>query len=373
MFLKNRSLPIAALATGLAFAAPVFADDLSTMSWDEIVTQAKEEGSVTWYQWYLQPEFREAVGQFEAEFGITVTIPEGGGGANRDKLLAETGRDEGDIDVISLWTGALTEMDQTDVFMGPITAMMPGGDQRNVMPESWDTEGHAVAFWGNQAGLAYNSARVDADDLPQTVEEVSAWMEANPYGMGFNVAEGGSGKGFFSSVSRVLLPDVDFDDAANGEDQLADVTAAYEWFDAREDQFIITASNADSVTRLNDGEFLIVPSYEDFVAGLQAKGEISADIAFYVPEFGMPGGNNIVAIPANAPNPAAALVFVHWLTSAEVQAGFNQNFGSVPQHPESSDEFSLVPSEQRAYTIAWPKEPFLGMFLDGFIENVVQN
>lgn len=372
MFPKKLKMTVSAAIVAMGAALPAFADDLSSMSWDEIVAQAQEEGSVTWYQWYLQPEMREVVKAFEEEYGITVTIPEGGGGANRDKLIAETGRAEGDIDVISLWTGALAEMTQGDVFL-QVTGAIPGGDQRNTTPENWDTEGYAVAFWGNQAGIAYNTARVNAEDLPQTVEEFSAWMEANPYGLGFNVAEGGSGKGWFSSVARDLVPGVDFDAEGNGEDELATMGPVYEWFNARENQFIITASNADSVTRLNDGEFLMVPSYEDFVAGLQSRGEISSDIGFYIPEMGMPGGANVVGVPANAPNPAAAFVFVEWLTSAETQAGFNKQFGSVPQHPEASDEFALIPASQRGFTINWPKEPFLGEFTDGFIENVVQN
>ena len=32
-----------------AFMTPLHAGDLSTMSWDEIVAQAKEEGNLTWY------------------------------------------------------------------------------------------------------------------------------------------------------------------------------------------------------------------------------------------------------------------------------------------------------------------------------------
>ena len=44
---------LAAAAALGAFIAPVHASDLSDMSWNEIVAQAKEEGNVTWYVWYL--------------------------------------------------------------------------------------------------------------------------------------------------------------------------------------------------------------------------------------------------------------------------------------------------------------------------------
>ena len=52
----------------LASTATAFAGDLSTMSWDDIVAQAKEEGEVTWYVWYLRDDFRRAVKTFEEEY-----------------------------------------------------------------------------------------------------------------------------------------------------------------------------------------------------------------------------------------------------------------------------------------------------------------
>ena len=36
------------------------AQDLSAMSWDEIVAQAQQEGELTWYVWYLQDDLRRA-------------------------------------------------------------------------------------------------------------------------------------------------------------------------------------------------------------------------------------------------------------------------------------------------------------------------
>ncbi len=46
------------------------AQDLSAMSWDEIVAQAQQEGELTWYVWYLQDDLRRAVQAFEEEYGI---------------------------------------------------------------------------------------------------------------------------------------------------------------------------------------------------------------------------------------------------------------------------------------------------------------
>ena len=51
--------------------------------------------------------------------------------------------------------------------------------------------------------------------------------------------------------------------------------------------------------------------------------------------LGCLGGGNVVTVAKNAPNPAASLVFVHWITSPEVQQKLNQEFGVRPLNSES--------------------------------------
>ena len=99
---------------------------------------------------------------------------------------------------------------------------------------------------------------------------------------------------------------------------------------AVKDALIRTASNADSLTRLNDGELVIVSAWQDHLFSFAKQGAITDRLKFYVPKFGMPGGGNVVTSSKNAPNPAASLVFVHWITSPEVQQKLNQEFGVRP-------------------------------------------
>ncbi|MBL4812753.1 MAG: potassium transporter Trk, partial [Rhodobacteraceae bacterium] len=111
-----KKLIVTAMISAIGTTAAL-ADDLSSMSWDDIMTQAQEEGELTWYVWYFQDDFRAAVEVFEEEYGITVTIPEGTYGGNLDKLIAEGGRDMGDIDVMSHGWNALFDMDMTGTYM----------------------------------------------------------------------------------------------------------------------------------------------------------------------------------------------------------------------------------------------------------------
>lgn len=352
------------------WSVTLFAGDLKTMSWDEIVAQAKQEGEITWYQWFLQDRFQEQVKGFENEYGIKVKIPLGGHNANLNKFIAEKGRKVGDIDVLSMGGEHTTKFKVEELFLGKLTDLLPDGKKLRTKINGGDAKGYAVAYWGNQTGLAYDSTRIQTSELPQSISDLEQWMKNHPEDLGFNTTNGGSGPAFFLSISREVLTNVDFTSGDDSPAKMAKLDDAWNWFRVRKDQYILTASNADSLTRLDGGEFVIVPAWEDHLAGLQSKGEISKKVKFYIPQFKMPGGGNIVGIPANAKNKAAALVFIHWLTSAKTQAKFNKELGASPQHPEASDQFALVSADQRQNSTDWAPQPFKTKFEKAFIENV---
>ncbi|WP_404403771.1 extracellular solute-binding protein [Pelagibacterium halotolerans] len=364
-----RKLLTATLA-GALVASPALSYELSEMSWDEIVEQAKAEGEVTWYVWYFQPEFRDAVRQFEGEYGITVNIPDVSGGDDAlNKVLAEAGREVGDVDVLAQGGQAGNRIAVEEIFLGPILPLLPEGANLTDQAEGADWQGYGVKYWGNQTGMAYDSNRVDPETLPQTLADLEAWIDANPYQLGFNYENGGSGPSFIHNIARNILgitPD-------SVIDEVPDLTPVYDWFNAREDKYVITGSNADSLTRLNSGEFLLAPAWEDHLYGLVNRNEVGSHIGFYIPEWGMNGGGNVVAIPKNAPHKAAALVFAHWLTSADTQTEFNRIFGSAPANTAADDSFAIVPNAQRINSRVWAAPLSDRDVVPGFIENVVQD
>jgi putative spermidine/putrescine transport system substrate-binding protein len=147
--------------------------------------------------------------------------------------------------------------------------------------------------------------------------------------------------------------------------------AAWAWLKANKDDYGFTASNADSLTRLNDGEFEIVSAWEDHLASLQKKGEIDKRIRFYIPKFGMPGGGNAVGIPVNAKHKAAALLFIDWLTSAETQELFARELGSSPVNSAAAAQPGGVPAEQRLYATDWLSIKETEAIRAQFLEKVV--
>ena len=363
-----RTLLATAAAVGLATSAT--ADEaLLAKSWDKIVAQAQAEGQVNWFVWYFQPQYREIAQAFTEQYGIEVRIPEGTHQGNVDKMLAERGRETGDIDVLAMGADRIDTFDHEAVLLGPLRALMPGGEK--MIDDVGGYEGHdyAWAYWGNQTGIAFDPNQITADELPQTLEEVQAFWEAQPGRFGFNYENGGSGPSFIHSVARTMT-DVDFASGEVTDAKLEALAPVWDWFLKAGDGFVITASNADSLTRISSGEFALVAAWEDHLFNLQNQGEVDERIQFYIPEWGMAGGGNTNVIPKNAPNPAAAIVFLHWVASAETQTTFNTVFGAAPMHPDADDSNALVPAAQRAFSTNWPPNPFGAEVTKAFIENV---
>ena len=364
-----RKLLLAA-AGAIASFGPVHADQLLTAKWDEIVARAKAEGEITWYVWHAQPEFRQLAKAFEDQYGIKVKIPDVSSASDgQKKLLAEAGRPSGDIDVLALGGDAANSLDVAKVFYGPILPALPEKSALTDNLNGVSRKGYAVAYWGNQIGLAYDSKRTDPSKLPQTLAELETWIEKNPGEFGFNYQNGGSGPSLIQNIARNVLG-ITTDSKVTGSPDLAPVWA---WFNKRKTDFVITASNVDSLTRVNGGEFLLVPAFEDHLFSLVKKNEIGSHIKLYVPRWGMNGGGNEVAIPANAPHKAAALLFVSWLTSAKVQTQFTQKFGTTPTNNKADGSKALISPAERQYARSWNFAPAREEVIQGFSKNVLKN
>ncbi len=371
---KKAALFVLAAALPLAGAeGSASAKDLNQMSWDEIVAQAKQEGNISWFQWYYQDRLREDVKAFETEYGIKVTLSNGDYKANQDKLIAEKSRPEGDIDVLSIGGGALATFKPEELFFGPLKPLLPEGGKLRYSIEGVDNKGYAPAFWGNQTAIAYNSARITEAELPHTLDDFVAFMKKNPGEFGFNTENGGSGPAFIESVARNIVKDDDYNNGATTPEKLAKLAPVWDWFKANKANYVITASNNDSVSRVNSGEFKLVASWEDLIASLQNKGEVSKDVKVYIPDFGMPGGGNVVAIPANSKHKAAALVFINWLTSGKTQTQFAKSYGIAPQNPDADSSAGLIPAAQRKFSTLWVAKPFGDDIKKTFVSKVTLN
>ncbi|CDG18423.1 extracellular solute-binding protein [Xenorhabdus doucetiae] len=348
------------LISGLLFSSLTFAAaEMNSQNWDTVMAQAKQEGHVTFNVWYLQSQWRRFVKPFEQQYGIRVSIPEGSADGIMNKLLAESRQEKGKIDVVALSVG------QLPVALGAKSLSrvdgVPGYPHAYHQIQNVDTQGYAVVFWGNQTGLAYDPQQMGNTPLPQTLKALQRFIDAHPGKFGYNDPNnGGAGDAFIQRV--VTLLGGDFDTAAGQIDPavVANWQKGWQWFTANKERITLTASSADSLTRLNDGELMLTPAWEDHLIGLQKTGAITARLKFYIPQFGMPGGGNLAAIAANSPHPAASRVFLDWLIRADTQKELNRVFGSTPMYKSVVSDVSppatAVKFYGRAYSMQLKKE-----------------
>lgn len=329
----NKFYNLLAISSTL-FIGSATANELSKKPWQEIEAQAKQEGQVVVSIWYLQPQFRTFVKSFETKYGIKVRIPEGTVDGNINKLLAEKNLPKGKMDVIAIGADSYPIVQKNGVLTN--LDFLPNFTQGNHTLQGVQFGNDGLGFWGNQTGFAYDPSRIKEDQLPQSWQDIEQYLDKYPKKFGYADPNGGaSGKAFIERALVYISGEYDYQHQEINEAQKSTWVKTWDWFAKNKEKMTRTSSNADSLTRLNDGELDLVSAWQDHLFSLQKQGAITSRLKFYTPKFGMPGGGNLITIAKNSAHPAASLVFVNWITSAEVQQKLHQEFGVRPLNNES--------------------------------------
>ncbi|WP_439236105.1 extracellular solute-binding protein [Lonepinella koalarum] len=325
---------ISTAVSSVLMASHVFANELSQKSWQEIEVQAKKEGQVVVSIWYLQPQFRAFVKEFEDQYGIKVRIPEGTADGNISKLLAEKNLKQGKMDVVAIASDNFPTIQKSGTFDN--IEFIPNFEQGNHLLQGIPFGNDGLGFWGNQTGFAYDPQRISEDKLPQSWSDVEAYIQSNSKKFGYADPSGGSsGKAFIERALINVTGEYDYKNQDLNDDQVNNWQSTWQWFGQRKDKMTRTSSNADSLTRLNDGELDLVSAWQDHLYSMQKQGAVTPRLKFYIPEFGMPAGGNVIGVAKNSPHPAASLVFINWITAPETQQKLHEQFGVRPLSSES--------------------------------------
>ncbi len=357
--------------------APAAAIDLKTASWDQIVAAAKAEGQVTFYSWYFPDYFKEASMDFEKQYGIKVNLVIGEQTANFNKAISEKGSAVGTIDAMIVGGQWVKTTMDLDLFWGPVKDIMPDADK--LAPSLWivqegvQTKGYLTPFHRNQTGILYDPERVS--NPPQTWEELTTWIDANPKKFGFNdPSKGGSGQSFVHTLIAYTTGGLKqyAGDAELVQSKVANWDQAWNWVAARKDKLTFTVSNNDSITRLNDGELAMTVGWDDNVKDMMTKGNLFKRAKMYIPKMGLAGGGDTMGIPKNAPHKAAALLYIQHITSKEQQVKKFQMLGAYPARTDIAIEGTLLTEEDRKNNaIAWFPAPYKSYMIAEFVKNVM--
>ncbi|GMO42086.1 MAG: extracellular solute-binding protein [Treponemataceae bacterium] len=357
--------------------APVAEKDYSSMSWDQIVAEAKAEGALVFYSWYGGEHWIDAGKEFEKTYGIKTTIVIGDAAANANKVVAEAKQQYGTIDAMMIGGDYITPLFELGCFYPYTQKLLPNTPKldpkmlRSV--EGLKNNGELIPLLRNQTGILYNPANVSSP--PQTWDQLTAWIKANPKRFGFNdPSKGGSGQSFVQASIAALMGGLDQyrDDAAADPAKIAAWSAVWAWMKSMEPYWTYTTSNNDSISRVNSGEFWMTVAWDDDTLVNLKSGNLFKDAKLYVPEFGLAGGGDCAGVLNNARHKAAGLLFLQFLTEPEQQLKMNERIGAFLARTDLATEIQLLPESQRQqYGVAWIPAFYKREFIDLFVKNVL--
>ena len=350
----------------LTGAAAMAADDVEQFrtdflagkaSWDDVKARAASEGKVNFYYWggsdVINIWVDSVVTPAMAELGVTLNPVRITGTKDAiDLILAERnagkGLGKGSVDAVWVNGENFYTLSQQGALFGSFADKVPNSDNYEWNPDDPRslmnlrdfgvvTDAQEIPWSAQQYVCAVDRQYVKPEDTPSTFAEMKTYLEANPGKFTYVKPPHYIGNTFVQAVVYAHNPDgngaVPFQSSLQelGADELARlIKPGMEYLRAIE-PLLLDANGGkprypEDIAAL-DGLFLNGEVHFDCKFGLYAvhTGLTTGAYPEKAEEFIFPKGTmiknkNYLAIPANSPNPASALVFANYMASVESQA-----------------------------------------------------
>lgn len=328
------------------------------LEWDEVITRARAEGEVEFYHWggsealnnWLEVSARPEIEQY----GIRLNANRADTGEVVDIILADDaagrGLGEGSVDFVWINGENFRTLKDNDLLFGPFADKLPTSryyfldpdDPRstvNLFDFGTPTELMEMPWSSAQYTFRVDTSRVRRDEVPKNFDELEEWMRANPGRFAYVAPPHYIGSTFVQTVAYAKNPhgttyepfQNDPEEFTPGE--LAELLEPAFAYLRRIEPFLLGGSGVE-----DDPGSPLYPSSASALEGRFAGGEIDFTQEFGVydvdreiragnypetteniifPETGMIANKSFLAIPSNAPNPAAALVAINALSTPE--------------------------------------------------------
>jgi len=232
-----------------------------------------------------------------------------------------------------------------DVFFGPnnsMRAMTKAGAIANLplvtlVPQAQDLDqeaalrsrgfqhgGTVIPFHRNQTVIAYDSAKIA--EPPSGLVEIFDYAKAHDLKVAVtNPTKGGSGSGFIESALLALAPECknDLYDFSLTEDQ-----AKAAFFKERQGIIDYTNGNENSIQEIANGVVGFATVWEDDLYTLAAKGMVPKTVKPMLLSSGEVGDGDGVFVLSSTDRVEAALLYVNFLMSDQVQIDKLEQTGS---------------------------------------------
>ncbi len=356
-------------------SAPSAAVDYTSMTHDELVEAAKAGSDIVFGAWWGESFWKQVAKMFTEKYGVPARVLIGDNAIT--KILSEKDREVGTIDVQLIGGSDVKTSIDAGLWDRPVYESLP--DHAVIDPklaavqEGVDTGGYLVPIYRNQVGFLYDPNVVA--DPPQTWDEFAAWIKANPKGFAYpNPNNGGAGQAFVQSVIANLTGGLDkyAGDTTVDPAKIANWDVAYNWLKDNNQYMNVTLSNAEDLDLLNQGAASMVSAWDDDSTAGIANGTVPASSKMYIPQFGLAGGGDTAGVLKNASNKAAALLFLDFLTSPEIQTMMNETTGLAPARTDLSSVPSILSQAERDKGTGWMPAQYKSEFAEGYTKNVLK-
>ena len=311
--------------------------DLTNASWEEILEAAKGT-TVTFYGWGGDENrnnwLNTTVADYVREnYDVTLEVV----GMNIDDILTKlsgekmAGTKAGSIDMIWINGENFYSAKDNGLLYGPFTDKLPNmenyidlNDPETLNDFCMPIEGYEAPYAKAQMVMYADTAVVS--ELPTSAEELLAFCQANPGKVTYPALPDFTGSAFVRNLiyeicgwEQFQTMEADYDTVkATIEPALEYLRSLnpYLWNEGK--TFPDSSTTVDAM--FADGELVMNMSYGPFsVATGIAEGTYSETTQTFVFDKGTIGNTNYMAIAANSPNKAGAMVVINAIISGEIQ------------------------------------------------------
>ncbi|QTU85027.1 ABC transporter substrate-binding protein [Xiamenia xianingshaonis] len=330
-------------------AAEPAAADIDFADWDAVLEAAKGQ-TVSWYGWggdearnnwintVLAPALKE-------KYDVTLELV----GMDINDILTQlsgemqAGVEEGSIDFIWINGENFYSCKENDYLWGPFTDYLPNFNDY-IDPESPEvlydfgspTEGYECPYGKAQMQMWYDSKAIS--DPPTTVEAFKTFCEQHKGQVTYPEPGDFVGTAFISCLIAGVIGKEEFEKLSSmsepteeavlevvqpGLDYLRELNP-YLWKEGA----TFPADSSTVATMYADGELVLNMGY-GAPQELVETGQLPESTRSFIFDSGTVGNSNFMAIAANAPHKAAALVAINEVVSPEMQLSIYENLSGI--------------------------------------------
>ena len=283
--------------------------------------------------------------EYAGQYEVTLQFMLSGTGAQTlaDMLTAasKAGQTNTDYDIVDLSGDDLSKVVSLigqEQFVKLDSSKIPNA--ATVAAKSSIATDYCQPYRGTTVILAYDSAKVPTP--PATMDELVAWMKANPGRFAYNTpGTGGAGDSFARSAVYNFLPEEAF--TSDDEKWVSEWDAGFDFLKeihpyiySSGGSVVYPNKNQGTLDLLNQGEIDMCPNWADMVLSQRASGEIKDSIKITQIDPALTGSLQSLVIPTFGSNTDGAYAFMNYMLSPAAQELMVKQMAAIPLIDASS-------------------------------------